>query len=410
MKIIKSLFISIIVLSLTNYSFADSFTDIIQDLATQTACIGTYSATQAGGGWYDDPYDYYTPDMMAERFKNMSGNMTRTITFYGVCFDYAEFAYWDIDDYISLYNKEGMRESQYFLAGVDSDPNMITLSRPSDYQNHTTIQNGVYIETYGSSSYRNVKTHKMTNGTRATHHAWLWIMRNDGVWFWIDPTWTDNLGYVVYGYVDNGEEIQLRPDKELCINYPNYLYDLPLPPKWGKELAPSKSTTASSSNATSTTSSSSNSANNSSSATIYLGVGYIGPLSFEESEKTNSISFFNFSKCGFELSSESGGVFETFFVVAAFDYLIDHTNNKSVDSWLTGLYWGYALLPIFEPYIGSCIGMKWNDTFSSENIGFAWKLNCGFRIELDSICLRADLSYGTILGVTGTIVIGLSYF
>ena len=58
MKIIKSLFISIIVLSLTNYSFADSFTDIIQDLATQTACIGTYSATQAGGGWYDDPYDY----------------------------------------------------------------------------------------------------------------------------------------------------------------------------------------------------------------------------------------------------------------------------------------------------------------------------------------------------------------
>ena len=31
----------------TNF-FADSFTDAIQDLAIQTACIGQYSATQAG--------------------------------------------------------------------------------------------------------------------------------------------------------------------------------------------------------------------------------------------------------------------------------------------------------------------------------------------------------------------------
>lgn len=31
-------------------SHADEFTDILQDLAMQTACIGQYSATQAGGG------------------------------------------------------------------------------------------------------------------------------------------------------------------------------------------------------------------------------------------------------------------------------------------------------------------------------------------------------------------------
>ena len=73
-----------------------SFVDAIQDLAMQTACIGQYSATQAGGGWYDDPHDYYTPQMIAERLAKMSGNMTRSTTFYGVCFDYAQFAYQDI--------------------------------------------------------------------------------------------------------------------------------------------------------------------------------------------------------------------------------------------------------------------------------------------------------------------------
>lgn len=72
---------------------ADDFTDILQDLAVQTACIGQYSATQAGRTWSEDPYDYYKPYLLADRFKKMSGNMTRTTTFYGVCFDYAEFAY-----------------------------------------------------------------------------------------------------------------------------------------------------------------------------------------------------------------------------------------------------------------------------------------------------------------------------
>lgn len=161
----------IISLLAATLSYADSFTDILQDLAVQTACIGQYSATQAGGGWYDDLHDYYTPPMMAERFKNMSGNMTRTTTFYGVCFDYAEFAYWDIKDYQALYNNEGMRESQFFLAGVDSNSNVITLSSPSNRNEATRIQNGVYVKTYGSASYRDVKTHKMTNGSRATHHS-----------------------------------------------------------------------------------------------------------------------------------------------------------------------------------------------------------------------------------------------
>lgn len=167
MKIKKMLISSIILLFLLVATYADSFTDILQDLAIQTACIGQYSATQAGGGWYDAPQDYYTPAMMAERFKNMSGNMSRTTTFYGVCFDYAEFAYWDIKDYQTLYNNEGMRESQFFLAGVDSNSNVIALSSPSNRNEAPRIQNGVYVKTYGSASFRDVKTHKMLNGERA---------------------------------------------------------------------------------------------------------------------------------------------------------------------------------------------------------------------------------------------------
>lgn len=218
----------------TNF-FADSFTDAIQDLAIQTACIGQYSATQAGGGWYDDPHDYYTPPMMAERFKDMSGNMTRTTTFYGVCFDYAQSAYQDIEKYQSWYNKQGMYENKFWIAGTHENNNLTILQYPGTRSNHTTVQNGVYV-IIPSGGELNVKTHD-----GAIHHAWVWIERADGVQFWIDPTWTDNLGYVVYGYVKNGQEVQCRPSREICINYPAYLDNLPLPPPMGQRKAPSKS-------------------------------------------------------------------------------------------------------------------------------------------------------------------------
>lgn len=228
-------FLSVILLFFSLQSFADSFTDAIQDLAIQTACIGQYSATQAGGGWYDDPHDYYTPPMMAERFKDMSGNMTRTDTFYGICFDYAQFAYQDIEKYQSWYNKQGMYENKFWIAGTHENKNLTILQYPGTKSDHTTVQNGVYV-IIPSGGELNVKTHD-----GAIHHAWVWIERADGVQFWIDPTWTDNLGYVVYGYVENGQEVQCRPSRENCINYPVYLDNLPLPPPMGQRKAPSKS-------------------------------------------------------------------------------------------------------------------------------------------------------------------------
>ena len=213
---------------LNSFLYPDSFTNIIQDLAMQTACIGQYSATQAGGGWNDDPHDYYTPKMLAERFKEMSGDMTRTVTFYGVCFDYAQFAWDDIKKYQSSYNKAGMINQEWYLVYVASDSNKLQLEDPVSAEKADVIHNGIYLK---KKYEKNVKAHKGLNGVRATYHEWLWIQRSDGVWFWIDPTWTDNLGYVVYGYVANGEEIQLRPDEKFCINYPSYLYNLSLPPE-----------------------------------------------------------------------------------------------------------------------------------------------------------------------------------
>ena len=53
--------------------------------------------------------------------------------------------------------------------------------------------------------------------------------------------------------------------------------------------------------------------------------------------------------------------------------------------------------------------MKWTDSFSWENIGFAWKVNGGIRIPLSFFAVRTDISYGTILGLAGTVAVGM-YF
>ena len=53
--------------------------------------------------------------------------------------------------------------------------------------------------------------------------------------------------------------------------------------------------------------------------------------------------------------------------------------------------------------------MKWTDSFSWENIGFAWKVNGGIRIPLSSFTVRTGISYGTILGLAGNLAVGM-YF
>ena len=198
---------------------ADNLSDLLQDLAIQTACLGMYSTAQTGvyvTSRYDDPYDWYDPPMMANRFARMSGNMTRITTFYGVCFDYAQFAWNDIRGYQKDYNDAGMKGQQWYIAVANvGNPNTIILYDPvSSRENATIVSNGVYLK---ENSRHRVYAHD-----GATGHAWLWVQHNNGTWYWIDPTWTDNTGYPWWGIVKDGKEVQRYPDSKYCVasNYP----------------------------------------------------------------------------------------------------------------------------------------------------------------------------------------------
>jgi hypothetical protein len=197
---------------------ADNLADLLQDLAVQTACLGRYSTAQTGvlvTSRYDDPPDWYDEPMMANRFAAMSGNMTRIITFYGVCFDYAQFAWDDIKKYQRAYNDAGMKDQQWYIAATKpDDPNTIILYDPVSREKATTISNGVYLR---ENSRYSVYAHDGAVG-----HAWIWVQHKNGDWYWIDPTWTDNTGYVWWGIVRDGKEVQNYPDPEYCVasNYP----------------------------------------------------------------------------------------------------------------------------------------------------------------------------------------------
>lgn len=415
----KLLFVSLILAGALS-AFADSFTDIIQDLAVQTACICMYSATEAGGGWYDDPHDYYTPQRMAERFAKMSGNMTRTTTFYCVCFDYAQYAWEDIVNYKGLYNERGMYEGQFWLAGVHENPNEIELmSIAKQGETYTREQNGVPIKTY-PSSLRNVKTHRLLNkGDRAIRHAWLWVERADGVWFWVDPTWTDNLGYVVYGYVKNGEEIQCRPDEKFCEKYPESLNSLPLPPPMGTRMAPSKSANSTDRNET----------------IKEAGIGWLIIDAFDKTmRKTFIDATYDFNKdyiaflasvnvpfSSFADKSLSVNrmafsldmpiILDSFAGIYGLEYLRNVGDNYNINGGLLNIDFTRRLTSFLAWYLGVGIGLRF-DALNKENhyepdddiewlagTGlFAFRAHTGFLFNISRIFTKIDVSYDNVIG------------
>ena len=215
----KKVYIGIILVCIAFNAIAqDELSDLLQDLAIQTACLGMYSSTEASGDYinrFNDPPDWYTPPMMASRFARMSGNMTRTATFYGICFDYAQFAYEDITRYQTLYNNAGMKDSQFYIAVTFSgDPNTIYLYDPVSPDRATRYWNGIPVREY--------TRHQVRAHDNATGHAWLWVQHKNGTWYWIDPTWTDNTGYPWWGIVQDGREVQYYPNPNYSIasNFP----------------------------------------------------------------------------------------------------------------------------------------------------------------------------------------------
>lgn len=369
--------------------FADSFTDAIQDLAVVAACKGSYSATQAGGGWYDDPHDYYTPQMLASRFARESGNQTKTATFYGVCFDYAQAAWEYIGQYESWYRQQGMYERQYWVAGVHSTSNPIELMSIGTRSDYSKLQNGVPVKTYANSS-RNVYAHG-----NAKAHAWLWIQRADGVQFWVDPTWTNNSGYVVYGYVSNGREIQCRPDRKYCVNYPSSLSNLPLPPATGVKIAPSNSANSTNRNVT---------IKDAGRTYVDIITGKVTHASGDDYNHIWSVGFhtplknmIDTSAMGFSIACESvpftADTWHSMIGIGQIDYykldggsalLFDYTLGYQLGSYI-----GIGV------YGGGGIGWATDKTmpFAFENTSFAWKWTGGVRVMLDKISLRGEISY-----------------
>ena len=418
MKKLTTIFIVLLVF--ISVSLADSFTDAIQDLARYTACIGQYSATQAGGGRYDDPQDYYTPQMIASRLAQESGNQTMTATFYGICFNYAKFGYEYLNRYEQYYNRQGMYENQFYLAGTHSDSNQIILSYPTTKGNHNMVQNGVYVK---EIDYQPVRTHKHVNSTkRATHHAWLWIQRADGKWFWIDPTWTDNLGYVVYGYVSsNGEEIQCRPDKRYCINYPSYLNNLPLPPSMGSKLEPSA--TATSNNPEETVKNMHTDwlteAVDKTMRKTFIDVDYshminewiVLMLSADVPFSALSDQKVDLNKIGFSL--EMPMLLDSIAGFVGLEYLHNLEDENNIHAGLFEFDFTRRLFSNLAWFIGGGVGLRFD--FAGENwaqeewkTGYlALKANTGFLINISHLFTKVDISYNNVTGFSAGVGIGI---
>lgn len=400
----------------TNF-FADSFTDAIQDLAVVIACKGTYARAEAG--YVDDPDDFYTPNMMASRFASESGNKTMTATFYGVCFNYAQFAFTEIKNYKSWYNKQGMYESQFWLAGVHDNPNQIELMGIGTKNDYSRLQNGEYIKTY-NTSLRSVKTH---NG--ATNHAWLWIQRADGVWFWVDPTWTDTGGYVVYGYVKNGQEIQCRPDEKYCEIYPAYLNNLPSPPPMGQRKAPSR--TANSTNRQETIQDAGTEWITDAIVKTYektfFDVDYKGMTDYIALQLAVDIPFssitsnsINMNKMGFTLEMPVYNIIAT---VLGLEYLHNMEDGNNLHAGLFELDVARRLFNNIAWYLGGGVGLRFD--FSNEygapnkiagilDTGyFAFKVNTGFIINISHLFTKLEVSYNNVFGFSVGAGVGLGF-
>jgi Tfp pilus assembly protein PilF len=192
----------------------NTLADVLQWLAVQTACLGEYNNAVDGDFTEPDPRDNYRPSDIREYLVGQNGGRTRVQTIYGICFDYAQYAYNYISQHSSYYEGLGMKSGQWYMAATwKTEPGVIRLFDPVQKGRHTASFNGVYMKEISRPSVQN-------HGNRPMNHAWLWVIGNDGTTYWIDPTWTDTDGYVVWGIVRNGREEQVAPAARFCARQP----------------------------------------------------------------------------------------------------------------------------------------------------------------------------------------------
>ena len=304
-----------------------------------------------------------------------------------------------------------MYENQYFVAGVLDNPNQIELMDIVTKDKSTRMQNGVPIKTY--AHYENTRAHNS-----ATFHAWIWIRRADGIWFWVDPTWTDNLGYVVYGYVENGQEIQCRPDSKYCINNPDHLDKLPLPPTMGNRLP--QSPTAYSTDRKEVLKYTGTDWIDEAFNKIFVDVDYSNFDEWATIMASTSVPFsalfdeeesFSIDKIAFGIDLFTS--FESTAVGMGLEYLRNYKEENNINGALLNFYLPRRLTNWAAWYAGGGIGLRFDfsEDWASPKSGgnhwysnlpgtgwFAFKIDTGVLINLSHAFMKLQVSYDNVLG------------
>jgi hypothetical protein len=206
-KIIK---IMVIFIFFCLKTFADTLSEDLQFLTITTACIGRYNSGHISAT-IKDPVDWYEPPDLRDFMTSLADTGTRTDTFYGVCFDYAEDMYKLIRKFRSELENEGMAIGQWYIATdytKSENRGKIEIYDLANESNYTSKLNNTYVKFVKTI---NAKPH-------GENHAWIVVQRTNGQWMWFDPTWTDNSGDVIWGYIENGEEQEYWAEDQFIFN------------------------------------------------------------------------------------------------------------------------------------------------------------------------------------------------
>lgn len=180
----------------------------LQWLAVKVACKGVYDMAYTGNFAATNPADYYNTSFIKKYLVQNDGFASKgTVLFEGICFDYADFAYQEVTNDKAAYQNI----ANFWMVGTFDNPNDIIayrLAKNGEVSDLTINRTPVVV-----FAHNRVHAHDST-----THHAWFWVQATDGTVYWVDPTFTNNSGRPVYGIVRNGQEIQLAPAPDLCVN------------------------------------------------------------------------------------------------------------------------------------------------------------------------------------------------
>ena len=179
----------------------------LQWLAVKIACKGVYDMAYTGDFRARNPTDYYKTSFIKSYLAKEGVATKGTTLFEGICFDYADFAYQELNDNRKNYSS---RIASFSMVGTFEDSNDIIVYKIAEKGETSNMTiNRTPVVAY---SHNHIRAHE-----NATSHAWFWVWTVDGTVYWVDPTWTDNRGRPVYGIVRGGQEVQLEPDSRLSV-------------------------------------------------------------------------------------------------------------------------------------------------------------------------------------------------